>query len=210
MTAGAARAREGPPDGYGVPAEVGLLEQALAYTGPRLGAVREDHLTLPTPCCDWDLAALLAHMEDALDAFAEAAAGFVVPLPPARLPQHPVARVPVLHAKACALLGSWARPTLPHVRTGSRWIEAPVLVATAALEITVHGWDVAAALAHAAGTGPAAPPPDALAGPLLRVAVAGVPPRERGHRFAPAVPPPFDASYGERLLAYLGRPPLGC
>lgn len=206
MTAGAARA----DPGYGVPAEVALLERALAWTGPRLAEIGPDDLALPTPCAAWDLAALLAHMEDALDAFAEAAAGFVVPLASARLPEHPVARVPVLHAKACALLAAWSRPTLPRVRTGSHWIEAPVLVATAALEVTVHGWDVAATLARGAEETRPPPLPEPLAGALLRVAVTTVGPRSRGARFAAAVPPPLDASYGERLLAYLGRPPLGC
>ena len=58
----------------------------------------------PTPCAGWTLARLLAHMEDALDAFTEAAAGHVAvtPAPPTD------DRVDALREKACALLGAWA------------------------------------------------------------------------------------------------------
>lgn len=183
-----------------VPTEVALLERALAWTGGHLARVRPEHLARPTPCAGWDLAALLDHMEDGLDAFAEAAAGSVVPLRPARLPEHPVPLVPVLQAKACALLGSWARPTLPEVRTGSLALAASTLVATAALEITVHGWDVAVSV------DPAAPdPPDDLARALLGVADATVTSHDRPGRFAAPRPPGEDEAYGARLLAFLGR-----
>ena len=79
-------------------------------------------------------------MEDALDAFTEAAAGRVEvdPVPPT------TTRVDALREKACALLGAWtaARPTSEQVEVGDLGLDAPLLVATAALEITVHGWDV--------------------------------------------------------------------
>lgn len=185
-----------------VPAEVALLERALAWTGGRLATVEPHHLARATPCAAWTLADLLAHMEDGLDAFSEAAAGFVVPLPPARLPEHPVPRVPVLQAKACALLGSWSRPTLPAVRTGSVHLAAGTLVATAALEITVHGWDVAATVS---ATRPL--PPEDLARALLPVAAAVVTRDDRPHRFGPPQPPAPTASYGARLVGFLGRRP---
>ncbi|WZH51517.1 MAG: maleylpyruvate isomerase N-terminal domain-containing protein [Nocardioides alkalitolerans] len=200
-----------------VPAEVALLERALAWTGGRLATVEPRHLALPTPCAGWGLEQLLAHMEDGLDAFSEAAAGFVVPLRPARSPEHPVPLVPVLQAKACALLGSWSRPTLPAVRTGSVHLAAGTLVATAALEITVHGWDVAAAVASDPSTDPSTDPatdpgtppplPEDLARALLPIAAAVVAPEDRPHRFGPPLPPASTASYGARLVGFLGRRP---
>ncbi|MDR6174363.1 uncharacterized protein (TIGR03086 family) [Nocardioides zeae] len=185
-----------------VPVEVALLERALAWTGGRLATVEPHHLALPTPCAGWTLEQLLAHMEDGLDAFSEAAAGFVVPLPPPRLPEHPVPLVPVLQAKACALLGSWSRPTLPAVRTGSAHLAAGTLVATAALEITVHGWDVAATVDARRPL-----PPEGLARALLPVAGAVVTPQDRPHRFGSPVPPAPTASYAARLVGFLGRRP---
>ncbi|MDF9716167.1 TIGR03086 family protein [Nocardioides sp. ChNu-153] len=188
-----------------VPGEVELLERALAWTCGQLARVRPEQLGAPTPCAGWDLAALLAHMEDALDAFAEAAAGFVVPVPDPRLEAHPVPRVPLLQAKASALLGAWARPTPRAVRTGSVALPTAVLVAAAALEVAVHGWDVAVALDPAPARRPALPAP--LARDLLGVAGATVVAQDRPARFAPPVPPPFAASHGERLLCFLGRDP---
>nr|WP_241728608.1 maleylpyruvate isomerase N-terminal domain-containing protein [Nocardioides zeae] len=182
----------------------------MAWTGGRLATVEPHHLALPTPCAGWTLQQLLAHMEDGLDAFSEAAAGFVVPLPPARSPEHPVPLVPVLQAKACALLGSWSRPTLPAVRTGSAHLAAGTLVATAALEITVHGWDVAAtvdAAVDAAVDARRPLPPEDLARALLPIAGAVVAPHDRPHRFGAPLPQAPTASYGARLVGFLGRRP---
>ncbi|MDT9593052.1 TIGR03086 family metal-binding protein [Nocardioides zeae] len=192
------------PGPAGALPEVALLERALAWTCGHLARVRPADLDRTTPCEDWDLRALLAHMEDSLDAFAEAAAGFVVPLPPARLVQHPVARVPVLQAKAGALLGSWTRPVVPLVRTGSAVLPARVLVAAAALEIAVHGWDVASALAGP-GDGDSVLP-GALALQLLPVAEATIAPEDRPSRFA-RPNPAWSSTPSERLLCFLGRRP---
>jgi uncharacterized protein (TIGR03086 family) len=174
---------------------VELLERSLAYTRVMLADVRADNLRRPTPCAGWTLDRLLAHMEDALDAFTEAAAGRVevTPAPPTST------RVDALREKACALLGAWARARPVAVRIGDQGLAAPVLVATAALEITVHGWDVGQA------TGRRSPIPRDLARGLLSVAQHVVDSADRGRRFAGAVPVPVTAPEDERLLAYLGR-----
>src|SRR4051794_18164185 len=87
------------------PPGVELLERSLAYTRAALVTVRPEHLCLPTPCDLWGLGDLLAHMEDALDAFGEGAGGAIdvhsrAPTPLAR-------RITTLQEKACALLGAW-------------------------------------------------------------------------------------------------------
>ena len=178
---------------------VELLDRSLAYTWGTLSEVRDDHLSKPTPCSDWDLAQLLDHMSDAVDAFTEAASGYV------RLDSHPTAdhsspRVVVLRDKACALLGAWAahRPVDP-VRVGDLHLAGPVLVATAALEITVHGWDVTQA------TGGARRVPEELAAALLQVAEGVLTPSDRQGRFAPRLAPRPDAGADTLLLGYLGR-----
>ena len=149
---------------------VELLERALGYTRVVLADVRPDNLHAPTPCSGWTLARLLAHMDDALDAFTEAAAGqvHVEPAPPTD------DRVDTLREKACALLGAWAEARPPSVGVGDRRVDAPLLVSMAALEITVHGWDVAQA------TGRGTPIPDDLARGLLPIAERVIGPADRG------------------------------
>src|SRR3712207_6609948 len=134
-----------------------------------LADIRSEDLDRPTPCAGWSLGRLLAHMEDALDAFTEAASGRVHVEP---VPQTD-SRVDSLREKACALLGAWtaARPLggtgddREQVHVGDLGVDAPLLVATAALEITLHGWDVGQA------TGRRTPIPADLARGLLPLAV---------------------------------------
>lgn len=177
---------------------VELLDRSLAYTRVMLADVRPDHLDRPTPCTGWDLHHLLAHMEDALDAFTEAAAGRVEidPVPETET------RVEALREKACALLGAWtaARPIATDcVEVGDLGLDATLLVATAALEITVHGWDVGQA------TGRGTPIPDDLARGLLTIAEHVIDADDRGPRFASPRPTTADAGADDRLLAWTGR-----
>lgn len=178
---------------------VELLERALGYTRARLAGVRDELLDRPTPCAGWLLRDLLAHMEDALDAFTEAAGGEVE----VRRATPAAGGVGAIQEKACALLGAWGGPSPGDVviTTGGGGLDltSTVLVATAALEVTVHGWDVGRA------TGEAAPIPAELARDLLPVAERVVGPTDRGIRFAAPRTVRADAPYDARLLAYLGR-----
>ncbi|GGO74019.1 TIGR03086 family metal-binding protein [Nocardioides deserti] len=182
---------------------VELLDRSLAYARGALADVTEADLDRRTPCIAWTLRALLAHMEDALDAFTEAASGVVRvdPPPPTRT------RVDALREKACALLAAWTRAAATSrggsarssVAVGDAGLAGPVLVAAAALEITVHAWDVGRA------TGRGRPVPDDLARGLLAVAGVVVDPADRGVRFGPVRPVADDATYAVQLLAFLGR-----
>ena len=72
------RARAGRSVTTTLGGSVELLDRALAYTcAPAVRASEDDLLGRRTPCAAWTLADLLAHMEDALDAFTEAAGGAV-------------------------------------------------------------------------------------------------------------------------------------
>jgi len=173
---------------------VELLERSLGYTRVALAGVTEARLAAPTPCRDWTLRDVLAHMDDSLDAFTEAAGGNVALT---RTPAAP--RVLVLQQKACALLGLWTDEGPPGVRVGGVDLATDLLVATAALEITVHGWDVGQA------TGAGTPIPEELARHLLPVAHRVVSEIDRGIRFADALPEPVDAPADARLRAFLGR-----
>ena len=174
---------------------VELLERALGYTRVMLTDVGPDNLDAPTPCAGWTLARLLRHMDDSLDAFTEAAAGrvHVEPAPPTE------DRVDSLRDKACALLGAWTESRPASVDVGDRQLDAPLLVATAALEVTVHGWDVGQA------TGRCAPIPDDLASGLLPLAQQIVGPADRGSRFASPCHLSTSTGPSETLVAFLGR-----
>ena len=174
---------------------VELLDRSLAFTCVALADVGGTDLERPTPCSRWTLGALLDHMDDALDAFLEAAEGTVAVTPPA-----PAAdTVGALREKAGALLGAWVRACPRDVLVGDAALAGPVLVTAAALEITVHGWDVGQA------TGRPRRVPEELAEGLLEAADVLVDARDRGVRFAPARAVAPSAPADVRLLAFLGR-----
>jgi uncharacterized protein (TIGR03086 family) len=176
---------------------VELLDRSLAYTRVVLADVRPGSLGWPTPCAGWTLGQLLAHMEDALDAFTEAASGQVEVEP---VPETS-SRVDALREKACALLGAWtaARSVSDQVGVRDLALDAPLLVATAALEITVHGWDVGQA------TGRRTRIPDDLALALLPLAQQVIGPADRGARFASPRCTTAGAAPDVRLLSWTGR-----
>lgn len=173
---------------------VELLDRSLAYTRGALADVRADHLGLTTPCRDWPLALLLAHMDDALDAYTQATTGQV------SLVTHEC-RSPVesIRDKACTLLGWWLDHPPDEVGVGDLRMPAQTLVAAAALEIAVHGWDV-----HATVRPPVDVPAD-LARPLLTIARAIVGDDDRQGCFAPPVPSVPEDGESRQLLAFLGR-----
>ncbi|RHW26528.1 TIGR03086 family protein [Nocardioides immobilis] len=184
----------GPPPSSPDPG-VELLERALGYTRSALATVTPAHLCLPTPCNHWRLGDLLAHMEDSLDAFAEGAGGAISLRSAAPAPLE--ARLDTLRSKACTLLGAWAAATTPVVEVGGRPMPVGTIARLAAVEITVHGWDVGRT------TGAGLPVPDALAEALMPTALALA--LEHDGEFGPPVPVPADAGPERRLLALLGR-----
>jgi uncharacterized protein (TIGR03086 family) len=178
-----------------------LLERAIGYTRGSLALVTPDRLTAPTPCSEWDLGALLAHMDDSLAALTEVAELGRVAAPGGSC--HAEGPVPVLAAlrtRACALLGAWSTEGRPATtQVADRRAPSPLLALAGALEVAVHGWDVAQAC------GADHPLPDPLALDLLPVARLLVGTEDRPDRFAPAVPVPAGAAPGVRLLGFLGR-----
>ncbi len=186
---------------------VELLERSLAYTRVALASVPVDrrHRRVPTPCARWDLESLLTHLEDALDAFTEAAAGTIVVEASAAAG----GRKDALQTKACSLLGAWTsaasedRTHAMDIAVGERRLPGHLLVSTAALEIAIHGWDVGQA------TGACPRIPASLARGLLDTAAVVVLPTDRGIRFAQRKSCAADDAPDVRLLAFLGRPMTG-
>lgn len=177
-----------------------LLERALAWTRTALAAVPGHPADAATPCAGWDLAQLLRHMHDGFDAFLEASGRPVsAPVP------DDVRRAPELVARDLAalgreLLGSWTVADGGDRVVGNLTLPAGVLLQVAALEVAVHGWDLAQVCA------PDLRLPPELAAALLPVAYRHVSPADRPRRFGPVVPvrrrDPVTL-----LLAQLGRTP---
>ena len=184
-----------------LPTSISLLDQALGYTRDRLLGISPARLGDATPCADWDLHALLEHMDDSLDAFLEGAGGEVALLP--RPVEASAADLCTrLQVKACALADVWRaaeRDGRQVVQVAGHLVPAVLLVNTAALEITVHGWDVGQALGDPARI------PAGLARHLHPVALGVVTGADRGPRFGPPVLTTPDAPPDQALLAHLGR-----
>jgi uncharacterized protein (TIGR03086 family) len=79
------------------------------------------------------------------------------------------------------------------------WMPPEVLTGVAALELAVHGWDIAQA------TGRCELIPSALARDLLALSTSLVPGGNRCGLFAPAIQLSDPAGPDEELLAFLGR-----
>lgn len=185
---------------------VGLLEGSLTGTREVLGRVGPADLGRATPCAGWDLATLLQHMDESVDAYLEASQGHLRLVPLIGDPVPSGARATAsLRARACTLLGVWSRAAeqdLDDVGLDGAGLPADLLVSTAALEIAVHGWDVARSL-----DAPGCPLvlTEALAAALLPVARCTVGAgRDSGH-FGPAVATSPHAGAPGVLLGLLGR-----
>lgn len=174
-----------------------LMERSIGYARGVLRTVPGHAPQEPTPCRDWDLADLLAHMVDGLTAFVQAAAGVVPAEPRTGLPRDPALLAGHLLDLGCGVLGGWVESD-DGCLLGSLPLPAEVLLEAAALEIAVHGWDVAQVCA------PHRVLPPTLAAALLPAALRHVSPADRPARFG-AVRPVVRRDPAALLLAHCGR-----
>lgn len=185
-------------DPASTPYAIELLERSLGYTRAGLVLCPEADPRARTPCAKWNLSALLAHMEESLDAIVEMATGSLSLVPSG--PAGGIAgRVERLQLKACEMLGTWSGET-PAATGGSvlvhnRVAPTPLLLTASALEIAVHGWDVHRTV------GSDEPIPGALAEALLPVVPQVVDPRH----FDSPLPSHRGSSAETTLLGLVGR-----
>jgi uncharacterized protein (TIGR03086 family) len=178
-------------------AGVAVLERSISYALGSLALVTPPLLLRPTPCRRWDLRDLLHHFGDSMEALREAAAFGEVGLAPTP-GAGPV--ITETRDRAVRLLGAWTNgPRTSAVRVDTVPLTAPIVAGAGAIEVAVHGWDVAQAC------GSPRPIPDDLADELLDLAVLLIRPPDRPGRFDRARPAPPDACASTRLLAFLGR-----
>ncbi|WP_018348726.1 TIGR03086 family metal-binding protein [Longispora albida] len=183
---------------------VSLLERAITYLLGSLHRIGPDDMSRPTPCGRWDLCALLVHVSDSLLTLQEAIGDRSFSSrtrhePPATITQ-------LVRTQATSLLGAWVQAPgsadLVYV-AGGRPVTATLVAATGALELAVHGWDIAQACGAADH-----PIPALLADELLELSALFVTAAERPGQFAPPVLVPPAAGPADRLVAFLGRVPL--
>jgi uncharacterized protein (TIGR03086 family) len=178
-------------------AGVAVLERSISYALGSLNLVTPALLVRPTPCPRWDLRDLLHHFSDSMAALQEAAECGEVALAPQ---PDGDAVIGETRDRAVQLLGAWANgPSTSAVRVDAAPLTAPIVAGAGAIEVAVHGWDVA----RACGTD--RPIPAGLADELLDLAVILLRTPHRAGRFAGPLTPPPGAVPSTRLLAFLGR-----
>jgi uncharacterized protein (TIGR03086 family) len=194
--------RGGPCCDGGPRGAITLLASAISYALGACVQVAPAEMTLPTPCADWDLEALLAHLAASMADLESALRTGHLDLEPDPAPA-PDGDDPaeVLRDRAANLLFACYAHHGPDrsVLVGGLPLPAGIVACTGAVEIAVHGWDVGAA------RGRGGPIPPALAARMLGLGPLLVTGREG--LFGTPVQVPSQASPGDRLVAYLGRNP---
>jgi uncharacterized protein (TIGR03086 family) len=179
-------------------AGVAILERAIAYALGSLSLVTPPLLMRPTPCPRWDLRDLLHLFNDSMAALQEAAECGQVTITPGPDSE---SVIPETRDRAVRLLGAWTNaPNPTPVRVAASPLSAPIIAGAGAIEVTVHGWDVA----QACGT--PNPIPEDLADELLDLAILLIRPADRPGRFAAPRSVAGHAPPSTHLLAFLGRP----
>jgi uncharacterized protein (TIGR03086 family) len=161
--------------------------------------VRPDQWSAPTPCSDWTVRQLVAHLSGMNKVFAALLSNEPVPLRGERPADSDLAED--FRLSSATLLASFARPgVLEHTYRGPLGTTTGSDRANIRLyDLLAHGWDLAQA------TGQPAVLPEDIAEQSLIFVRNQVSDESRPGRFAPAQPVPHDAAALEKLVAFLGR-----
>ena len=173
--------------------ETDLLESVLARTGDTLAGVRADQLGGPTPCAEFDVAALVDHLVGWARSFAARLTGGAEDGPP---DQYCSGDRPAeeFHAAGAQIVRAY--------REGTE-AAAKLPIGVLVMEFMTHGWDLATATGQDAGY------PSAAAEFALEAGRGMLKPEYRGpgKSFGPEVAVTDSADPVERVVAFLGRDP---
>ncbi len=178
------------------------LEQAISISHGVLAAVKPEQLTEPTPCADWDVAALINHIVGAQNFFVAGMTG----QPPAGMDTDYaagdyVAAFDEASAKAVATFsedGALAKM----VKLPFGEMPGAAVMGLAMNDTFTHAWDLAKATGQETDLAPE------LATVLLEQSKAMIQPAFRGPEGAPfgaEQTAPEGASAADQLAAFLGR-----
>ncbi len=173
-----------------------LLRQAVQYATASADLVEPPLLAVATPCTRWNLGMLLSHLSESMDAIAEGLTCGSVRLLPSAWPDSPGG----MRARCARLLAAVpAAPTGELIGIADLSLTDNALAYTGAMEVAVHGWDIAVAC------GRPRPIPTDLASSLLAAAPVLLPASARHDLFAEPLAPPRPVTPSGTLLALLGR-----
>jgi len=170
-----------------------LFERSAQGAAELARTVRDDQRSLPTPCTDWDVAALLAHMAGGMEylhgALGTDGAGA----------QWPDSAAVVACVDALGRPGALERQCMSPA--GFEWSVAEAAAGTA-MDQLVHTWDLAVALDADRALDPE------LTEAIVAMFLPAMPEVGRQAGFVgPEVAVPDGASAQERLLGAMGRDP---
>ena len=186
--------------------DIAMLDRAVKTTHPVVAGISKDQLSGDTPCTEWTVRDLLNHLIGSYEAVASGAAGEV--LDPNATDYTATDHVAAFEAAAERARDALSAPGALEKKFAMPWGETPgqaVLGLTIA-DTAVHGWD----LARATNQGIAIE--DDVAETVYGMTTSMMEPRgkfPRGTSFAPPVEIPDDAPIQDKMLAYLGREPVG-
>ena len=177
---------------------VDALEQTFSHARSVIAGVRADQHDEKTPCVEWTVRDLLAHMIGVVAGLGSAAAG--APAEPFELADDPAAQ---FEAASTAALAAWRQPgALDRViDAGPGPMPGHTLAAINLLDTATHTWDLAIATDQPAAL------PDDVAAAALDASRMIVNDQLRPGRFGPEQPAPSGATSTEQLIAFLGRTP---
>ncbi len=120
------------------------LDQTFAHANRVVGKVSKDQLDAQTPCSEWDLGTLLAHMTGVVANMGNGASG----LEPVSIPDYQLEPdfVAQFRAESTRTLAAWkAHGLAGEINIGRGARPAPVMLTINVLDTAMHSWDVARA-----------------------------------------------------------------
>ena len=177
--------------------ELESAEESLAVLHQVLRGISKKDEAKPTPCREFDVAALTDHLMNSITAIGGAAGAEF----PERDRSDSVERQVVLAARPA--LDAWQQRGLDGmVTTGQNEAPAKIMAGILSLEFLVHAWD------YAKSTGRDVTAPDALSDYVLGLAKTIITPQGRSNvGFDDPIDVAADARALDRLIAYTGRTP---
>jgi uncharacterized protein (TIGR03086 family) len=169
---------------------IATLSRALDQAGDVLAAIRDDQLSDPTPCKDWDVAHLIGHVLADTPRFLEALRGGEPDWAAPPEPVKPGDWAGRFRSDADDLMHAWHQSDTDDDGAAD-WQIA---------EYAVHTWD----LVRATGQDRQLDPTVAERGYAFMS--KNLTPDNRGGAFGPEVEPPADSDPYDRIAAFAGRP----
>ena len=185
--------------------DLDLMESIVTKTSGLVSAVRPEQAELPTPCPDYDVRALVAHIVGYAQAFAAAANGETLPGDPGEYSADDLDEAAAAYRQAAqAMVTGWRTGgTDRMVRIVGGEVPGAMALDMTMIEYLTHGWDLATA------TGQSSPFTEDEAAEVLGRAEKSLTSQFRGEGkpFGPVIAVPTDAPAVDRMVGFMGRRP---